>query len=153
MVLEKILESSLDCKEIQPVHSNGNQSWIFIGRTDAKAEAPIHWPPDMKRWKRPWCWERLKVGGAGDDRGWDGWMASLTQCTWVWVGSWSWWWTGRAGVLQAMGSQRVRYNWVTELNWTDKPQVSGPGANISYLSTTTGPWVLKSSFRSSCCVC
>ena len=68
--------------------------------------------------KRPWYWERLKAGGVGDDRGWDGWMASLAQQTWVWVGSGSWWWTGKPGVLQAMGSQRVRHNWVTELNWT-----------------------------------
>ena len=63
------------------------------------------WCEEPARWKRPWCWERLKVGGQGDDRGWDGWMASLTQWTWVWVNSWSWWWTGRPGVLQSMGSQ------------------------------------------------
>ena len=66
---------------------------------------------------RPWCWERLREGGEGDDRGWDGWMSSLTQWTWVWVNSRSWWWTGRPGVLQSMGSQRVRHDWVTELNW------------------------------------
>ena len=70
--------------------------------------------------KRPWCWERLQVGGEGDDRGWDGWMASVTQWTWVWVNSRSWWWTGRPGMLQSIGSQRVRYNWITELNWTGK---------------------------------
>ena len=62
---------------------------------------------------------RLKAGGEGDDRGWDGWMASLTQCTWVWVDSGSWWWTGRPGVLQFMGLQRVGHDWVTELNWTE----------------------------------
>ena len=67
----------------------------------------------------PWCWERLKVGGKGDNRGWDGWMASPTQWTWVWVISGSWWWTGRPGVLQSTGSQRVRHNWVTGLNWMD----------------------------------
>ena len=68
--------------------------------------------------EKPWCWERLKVGGdGGDDRGWDGWMASPTQWTWVWVISGSWWWTGKPGVLQSMGSQRVRHDWVTELNW------------------------------------
>ena len=66
--------------------------------------------------KRPWCWQRLGAG-EGDDRGWDGWMASPTQWTWVWVGSRSWWWTGRRGVLQSMGPQRVRHYWVTELNW------------------------------------
>ena len=68
--------------------------------------------------KRPWCWERLKVGGEGDDRGWDGWMASQTQWTWVWVNSRSWRWTGRPGMLQSMGSHRVEQNWATELNWT-----------------------------------
>ena len=66
-----------------------------------------------------WCWEGLGAGGEGDDRGWDGWMASLTQWTWVWVNSGSWWWTGRPGVLQFMGSQRVRHDWMTELNWTE----------------------------------
>ena len=66
-----------------------------------------------------WCWEGLEAGGEGDDRGWDGWMASLTQCRWVWVNSWSWRWTGRPGVLQFMGSQRVRHYWVTEQKWTE----------------------------------
>ena len=73
-----------------PVNPKGNQSWIFIGRTDAEAETPIFWPPDEKKpliGKRLWCWERLKAGGEGDDRGWDDWMASLTQWTWVWVNS------------------------------------------------------------------
>ena len=74
------------------------------------------WCKDLTHLKRPWCWERLKVGGEGDDRGWDGWMTSLTQRTWVWVSSGSWLWTG---VLQSMGSQRVGHDWVTELNWTD----------------------------------
>ena len=122
VVLEKTLESPLDCKEIQPVHPKGNQSLIFIERTDVEGETPILWPSDAKNWltvKRLWCWERLKAGGEGDDRGWDGWMASLTQWTWVWVISRSWWWTGRPGVLQSMGSQRVGHDWVTALNWTD----------------------------------
>ena len=66
--------------------------------------------------KRPWSWERLKAGGEWDDRGWDGWMASLTQWTWVWVNPGSWCWTGRPGMLQSMGSQRVRHDWATELN-------------------------------------
>ena len=84
VVLEKTLESPLDCKEVKPVNPKGNQSWIFIGRTDA--EAPIPWPPDAKNsfWKRFWCWERLKAG-EGDDRGWDGWMASPTGWIWAWV--------------------------------------------------------------------
>ena len=89
--------------------------WIFIGRTDA--EVPTLGPPDaeLTHWKRPWCWER--TGGEGDDRGWDGWMASPTQWTWVWVDSGSWWWTGKPGLLWFMGSQRVWHNWATELNW------------------------------------
>ena len=118
VVLVKILESPWDCKEIQPVYPKGNQSWIFIGRTDAEAEAPILWPPDAKNWlieKKPWCWERLKAGGKGDDRGWDGWMALPTRWTWAWVGSRRWWRTGKPWVLQSMGSQRVWHDWVTEL--------------------------------------
>ena len=75
------------------------------------------WCEELTPWKRPWCWECLNAGGKGDDRGWDGWMASLTQWTWVWVGSGSWWQTGRPGVLQSMGSQRVRHDWAIELNW------------------------------------
>ena len=77
------------------------------------------WCEELTHWKRPWCWKRLKVGGEGDDRGWDGWMASPTQWTWDWVYSGSWWWTGRPGVLQFMGSQRVGHDLVTELNWTE----------------------------------
>ena len=68
------------------------------------------WCKELTPWKRPWCWERLKAGGEGDDRRWDGWMASLTRWTWVWESSRSWWWTGKPGVLQSMGSQRVRHN-------------------------------------------
>ena len=75
------------------------------------------WYEELTHLKRPWCWERLKAGGEGDERGWDGWMASPTQRTRVWVDSTSWWWTGRPGVLQFMGSQRVRHDWATELNW------------------------------------
>ena len=75
------------------------------------------WCEGLTHLKRPWCWEILRVGGEWDDRGWDGWMASPTQWMWVWVDSGSWWWTGRPGMLQSMGSQRVRHDWVTELNW------------------------------------
>ena len=77
------------------------------------------WCEELTHLKRPWCWERLRGGGEGDNRGWDGWMASPTRWTWVWVDSGSWWWTGRPGVLQFMGSQRVGHDWATELNWTD----------------------------------
>ena len=72
---------------------------------------------ELTHWKRLWCWEGLRAGGKGDDRGWDGWMASLTRWTQVWVNSGSWWWTGRPGVLRFMVSQRVRHDWATELNW------------------------------------
>ena len=72
---------------------------------------------ELSHWKRHWCWEGLGAGGEGDDRRWDGWMASPTRWTWVWVNSRSLWWTGRPGVLWFMGSQRVGHNWVTELNW------------------------------------
>ena len=118
VVLEKTLESPLDCKEIQPVHSEGAQPWDFFGRNDAKAETPVLWPPDAKSWLigKDSDAERDWAGGEGDDRGWDGWMASLTQWMWVWVNSGSWWWTGRPGALRFMGSQRVGHDWVTELN-------------------------------------
>ena len=139
VVLEKTLESPLDCKEIQLVHPKGNQSWIFIGRTDAEAETPILWPPDAKNWliwKDPGCWERLKAGGERNDRWWDGWMASPTQWMWVWVSSGSWWWTGKPGVLQSMWSQRVGHDWATELNWTNKCLLkdSGMSMNTGYAS-------------------
>ena len=78
------------------------------------------WCEELIHWKRPWCWERLKSGGEGDNRGWDGWMASLTQWTWVWVNSRSWRWTGRPGMLQSMGWQRVVHDWKTELNWLNR---------------------------------
>ena len=74
------------------------------------------WFEELTHWKTPWCWERLKAGGEGDNRGWDGWMASLTQWTWVWESSGSWWWIGKPGMLQSTGSQRVRHNWATELD-------------------------------------
>ena len=98
---------SLGCKEIQPVHPKVNQSWMFIGMTDAEAETPklATWCKELTHWKRPWFRERVKAGGEGDNKGWDGWMASLTWWTWVWVNSGSWWCTGRPGVLQFMGSQ------------------------------------------------
>ena len=122
VVLEKTLESPLDCKEIQPVHPKGDQSWVFIGRTDAEAETNILATSceDLTHWKRPWCWEGLGAGGERDDRGWDGWVASQTWWTWVLVNSRSLWWTGRPGMLRFMGSQRVGHDWVTELNWMTK---------------------------------
>ena len=77
------------------------------------------WYEEPTHWKSPWCWERLKAGGEGDNRGRDGRMTSPTRWTWVWVASRNWWWTGKPGMLKSMGSQRVRHNWVTELNWTE----------------------------------
>ena len=100
-------------KEISPGCSLLDWCWSWNSSTLAT------WYEELTHWKRPWCWERLRAGGEGDDRGWDGWMASPTQWTWVWVNSGSWWWTGRPVVLQFMGSQRVGHDWVkwTELNW------------------------------------
>ena len=123
VVLENTLESPLDCKEIKPV--KGNQSWIFIGRTDAEAEAPILWPPDTKSQliRKDWCWERLKAG-EGDNRGSDGWMASLIQRTWVWVSSGRWWRTGKPGMLQSVGSQRVGHNWPIEQQPQQQPTLA-----------------------------
>ena len=72
---------------------------------------------ELTHWKRPWCWEQLGAGGEGDNTGWNGWMASPTLCTWVWLNSGSWWWTRRSGMLWFMGSQRVRHDWATELSW------------------------------------
>jgi len=129
VVLEKTLGSPLDCKEIQPVHSKRNQSWIFIGRTDVEAETPILWPRDAKilratirvldSFERTLVLGKIEGGGEGDDRGWDGWMASLTQWIWIWISSGSWWWTGSPGMLQSMGFQRVGHDWATEVNQTE----------------------------------
>ena len=101
------------------VHPKGNQSLIFIGRTDAEAENPILWAPDAKNQliEKPLMLGKIEGRGEGDDRGWDGWMASPTWWTRVWASSRSWWWTGKPGVLQSMGSQRVGHDWATELNW------------------------------------
>ena len=143
VVLEETLESPLDCKELQPVHPKGNQSWILIGRTDAEAEPPILWPPDVKNWligKDPDA-GKLKAEGEGDDRGWDGWMASPTQWTWVWASSRSWWWTGKPGMLQSMGSQRVGHDWATELYWVIKITKS-----IKILSVYCY-WLLRNHFK------
>ena len=119
-VLEKTLESPLDCrrsnqsilKEISPEYS---LEGLML---KLKLQYFGHLWEELTHWKRPWCWERLRAGGEGDNRRWDGWMASLTQWTWVWASLGSWWWTGKPGVLQSVGWQRVGHNWATELNWT-----------------------------------
>ena len=118
VVLEKTLESPLNCKKIQPVHLKGDQSWVFIGRTDIEAETPILWLPDVKSWliwKDPDAgkdWRRRR--GRQRMRLLDG-ITDLMDM--VWVDSGSWWWTGRPGMLRFMGSQRVGHDWATELNW------------------------------------
>ena len=118
VVLEKTLESPLDCKEIQRVSHKGDQSWIFIGRTDAEAEAPILWPPDVKNWliwKDPDAgkdWRQEEKGMTEDEMA--GWHHRLDGH--IWASSRSWWWTGKPCMLQSMGSQRVGHNWTTELN-------------------------------------
>ena len=100
-------------KEISP----GCSCWSWNSNTLATRRG------ELTHWKRPWYWERLRAGGEGDDRGWGGWMASLTQWTWVWVNSESWWWTGRPGMWWFMRSWRVGHDWATELNWTESPQL------------------------------
>ena len=120
VVLEKTLESPLDCKEIQPVHPKGDQSWVFTGRTDAEAETPIVWPPHANSWLigkdpdagRDWG---QKKGTTEDEM--VGWHHQLDGHEWV--NSGSWWWTGGPGVLRFIGSQRVRHDWATELNWIE----------------------------------
>ena len=107
---------SLGLQEIQPVHSEGDQSWMFIGRTDAEAAITIFWSPDANNWltgKNPDAgkdWRQEEKGTTG----WDGWMASLTRWTWFWASSRRWGWTGKSGVLQSIGCQRAGHGWTTE---------------------------------------
>ena len=112
-------------KEISPEYSLEDWCWSWSPSTLAT------WCKELTHWKRPWCWERLREGGEGDDRGWDGWMASPTWWTWVWANSGSWWWIGRPGVLWSMGSQRVGHDWATELNG---------GTWIEFMSKLLGTW-------------
>ena len=129
VVLEKTLESPWTARRSNQSSSKGNQSWIFIGRTDAEAETPILWPPDVKNWLTG------KDTDAGKDWGWEekgttedemvGWHHQLNGLEFEQAPR-SWWWTGRPGMLQSMGSQRVIHNWVTELNWTDYFSYSFP---------------------------
>ena len=97
------------------------------------------WCKELTPWKRPWCWERLKVGGEDNNRGWDGWMASPTQWAWVWVNSGSWWCAGKPGMLQSMRLQTAGHEWATELSWTDRPPVRGrkPDTDTDRASITT----------------
>ena len=144
----------------------GENSWEFLGLqgdptspSERRSVLGVHWKDwcwswncnilpswceELTHWKRPWCWERLRAGGEGDDRGWNGRMASPTQWTWVWVDSRSWWWTGRPGMLQFMGSQRVGHDWVTELNWTEPPVWSFTTLNSTDILTTN--WLRPSQY-------
>ena len=120
VMLEKTLESPLECKEIQPVHPKGNvmnvhwKDWCWNWNSNTLST----WCEELTHLKRSWCWERSKEGGERDDREWGGWMASPTRWTWVWASLGSWWWTEKPG-MQSMGWKRVSHDWVTEWNWID----------------------------------
>ena len=123
VVLEKTLESPLDCKEIQPVHSEGNQPWDFFGRNDAKAETPVLWPLDEKSWLigKDWCWEGLGAEGKGYDRGWDGWMASITDSMDVSLSEFPELVMGReawSAAIHGVAKSQTRLRDWTELKWT-----------------------------------
>ena len=130
--VEKTLENPLDCKEIQPVNLKEICSEYSLEGLMLKLKLQL-WPPDVKSQliRKDWCWERLKAGGERDNRGWDGWKASPTQWTWFWASSGRCWRTGKPGMLQSMGSQRVRHDWATEqqqqvLNETQLPWAPRP---------------------------
>ena len=150
VVLEKTFASPLNCKEIQPVHPKGDQSWVFIGTTDAEVETPILWPPHAKCWligKDPDAGRDLGAGGEGDDRGWEVWMASPTRCTWVWVNSESWWWTGRPGCCDSWGCKES--DATERLNWTELTRLLGfPNSSVGKESSCRrfqfDSWVGKS---------
>ena len=134
VMLDKTPESPLDCKEIKAVHPKGNHSWIFIGRTELKLKlqyfGQLMQTTDSLE-------KTLMLGGIGGRRRrgrprTNGWMASWTWCTWIWVNSGSWWWIGRPGVLRFMGSQRVGHNWATELNWEHKIHVYSQQESQAY---------------------
>ena len=118
VMLEKVLErvpwtarsNQSILKEISPEYSLEGLMLKLYNTLDT-------WCKELIHWKKPWYWERLKAGGEGGNRGWDGWMASLTQRTWVCTSSKSWWWTGKPGVLQSMGLKELGHSWMTELNW------------------------------------
>ena len=112
VVLEKTLESPLDCKEIKPVNCKGNHSWIFIGRTDAEAKVPI----ELFSLENTLMLGKIEGRRIRDGRGWDGWMESPTQWTWVWANSGRWWRTGKPGMLQSQGHKES--DMTERLTWT-----------------------------------
>ena len=127
------------------------KDWCWSWNSSALAT----WYEELTHLKRPWCWERLRAGGEGDDRGWNGWMTSLTQWTWVRVNSRSWWWTGWPGVLQFMGLQRVRHDWVTELNLQLSHALLCKACIIIHfssilISSVLGPYLRHYSWKSLC---
>ena len=141
----------------------GEDSWEFLGlQRDPVSPSwrrsflGVHWKDwcwgwnsntlatsckELTHWKRLWCREGFGAGGEGDDRGWNGWMASPTRWTWVWVNSGSWWWTGRPDMLQSMGLQRVRHDWATELNWTELINGRSEGSQIYWGQSTVHSWI------------
>ena len=123
VVLEKTLESPLECKEIKPVYCKGNQvlnihfkGWCWNQSSNTLAT----WYEVLTHWKRSWCWERLKAGGEEDNKGWDSWMASWTGWTWIWASSRNRWWTGKPGMLHLWvpkeSEMTEQQNWTSELN-------------------------------------
>ena len=119
VVLKKTLESPLECKEIKPVNPKGNQYFLNIYRKEWcwSSKTLATWCKELTHWQRPWCWEWLKAGEGEGDRGWDGWMVSPTQWTWIWANFGREWRAGKPSVLQSMGLPRVGHDWVT---WTTK---------------------------------
>ena len=143
VVLEKTLESPLDCKEIQPVYPKGNQSWIFIGRIDAEAETPILWAPNGKNLltgKDPDAGKEWRQEEKGTTEGEMVGEPSLTWWTWVWASSESWWWTGKPGVLQSMHGVPKSRTRVSE--WTELKPSSAILSSNSWLENPTdrGAW-------------
>ena len=136
--LEKTFESPLDCKESQPSYRKSVLNIHWKDRCWSwNSSILATWCEELTHMKRPWWWERLRAGGEGDDRGWDGWMASPTQWPWFRASFQSWWWTGKPGMLQSMGWQRVGHNWVTELNWTaTAPSTKASSSVDTFLQAT-----------------
>ena len=140
-MLEKTLESPLDCNGTKPVNLKGNQSWIFIGRIHAEAETPILWPTDVKNsfiWKDPECWERLKAWGKGDGRGWNGWMASWTDSMDMSLSKFQELVMGRKTWSNTVHGVAKSWTWLsnrTELNWTDENYMESTNA---FMATKCG---------------